>query len=473
MMPRHLCTLLLLFLCWGRAAAEGVTLPEATRIVLDNGTVLLLNEKHDVPMIGVTAMLRGGAVTDPADKQGLANLFAGLLERGAGKRDGAAFAEAIDAVGGSLSAGAELEHIEISGDFLARDADLMVELLADMLQRPALSREELDTLRERSINFILAAKDSDPGPLLPVYGAAFLFGEHAYGNSMFGSEHSLRNIGYRDITDYYAEQVGADRLVVAVSGDFDAAAMAEKLVTAFGEWRAAAAALPVVTAPEKQAGNRLLLIDKPGATQTYFWIGNVGVARNYAARADLDLAHTVFGGRFTSMLNTALRIESGLTYGARSLLVRPSHAGSVAVYSYTRTDATNEAIDMALSVLRQLRESGIDDAMIASARNYVMGQFPTNFETATQLANVFAAIETHELDATRYIDAYGDDIARVDGESIQAVIDAVYPRDDALVFVLLGDAERIRETINQYGTVTEISITEPRFSPAIAVSLSD
>ena len=64
------------------------------------------------------------------------------------------------------------------------------------------------------------------------------------------------------------------------------------------------------------------LVDKPGATQTYFWIGNVGVAVGYAYRAELNLANTVFGGRFTSMLMTELRVKSGLTYGVRSSLDR-------------------------------------------------------------------------------------------------------------------------------------------------------
>ena len=57
----------------------------------------------------------------------------------------------------------------------------------------------------------------------------------------------------------------------------------------------------------------MVLIDAPGAVQTYFWIGNVGVDRHYSGRPALDLVNTVFGGRFTSMLNTELRIKSGLT----------------------------------------------------------------------------------------------------------------------------------------------------------------
>ena len=113
---------------------------------------------------------------------------------------------------------------------------------------------------------------------------------------------------------------------------------------------------------------RVLLIDKPGATQTYFWLGNTGVARDFERRAALDIANTLFGGRFTSMLNTELRVNSGLTYGASSRLLRPSKPGSVAISSFTPTETTVEAIDMALGVLDRLHRDGVDEEMLGLAR---------------------------------------------------------------------------------------------------------
>ena len=133
-------SLIVLLATSGFAFAQGVTLPEVDRIELENGAVLILYQKDDVPLIGLEASIRGGAVSDPDGMGGTANLLAGLLEKGAGERDSAAFAEAVDAVGGELSAAAATEFITITGEFLARDADLMIELLADMLRRPALDR---------------------------------------------------------------------------------------------------------------------------------------------------------------------------------------------------------------------------------------------------------------------------------------------------------------------------------------------
>jgi predicted Zn-dependent peptidase len=446
------------------ALAQGITLPAVERIELDNGVVIVLLEKRDVPLISLEAVIRGGAVSDPAGRAGMASLLAGLLEKGAGERSAAEFAEAVDSVGGVLSATAGLESITLSGEFLARDEDLMIELLVDMLRSPALSDAEITKLRDRRIDFIRAAKDGDPRRLSSIYGAAFLFAEHPYGTPVNGAEESLARISPADVRGYYRDYFGADRLIISLAGDIDASTMLEKLSNAFSDWGAAMSPLPVVDAPVPVIGRRVLLIDKPGATQSYFWIGNVGVSMNYDSRVELDIANTLFGGRFTSMLNDELRTKAGLTYGARSALQRPSKAGSVAIISFTKTETTIEAIDLALELLAKLRDNGVADDMIVSGKNYILGQFPPRFETAEQLATQFATLEAYGLDAS-YINDYGDAVAGAAGESIRSVINDVYPEPDNLVFAIIGDADLIREQVAKYGDVAEMSITDPRFRP--------
>ena len=168
--------LLLVTLAPAALLANDIILPSAERLVLNNGTVLILSENHDVPLIGLEAIIRGGAITDPTDKSGLANLVAGLLQKGAGSRDAAEFAEAAASVGGELSASADLESLHISAEFMAQDAALMIELIADMLLRPNLDKQEFEKLRDRSVNLIKSAKGSDPNVLMESYANAFICG---------------------------------------------------------------------------------------------------------------------------------------------------------------------------------------------------------------------------------------------------------------------------------------------------------
>ncbi len=458
---KRLFVLIAALLC-GPVFGQGVTLPEFERVVLDNGTVLLLAEKHDVPLVGLRAVVRGGTVVDPVDRAGLGALVATLLQKGAGERDAAAFAEAAAGVGGTISASVSTEVTSVSAEFLSRDAALMVALVADMLMRPVLAEEEFEKERERNIALIQAAKGSSLSALMPAYSNAFIFNDHPYGNPPFGSEASLAGIDHDDLLDHYAGYFGGDRLVISVVGDFEMAAMRARLTQVFGTWAAAGSeSLPLEPAMPS-AGRRVLLVDKPGAAQTYFWIGNVGVARDYPDRAGLNIANTLFGGRFTSMLMTALRVEAGLTYGAGSSVAQHSVSGATTIRSFTETGKTVEAIDRALETLGRLHARGVDEAMITSARNYIMGQFPPTLETASSLAATLADLEVNGL-GREYIDEYGTALLEATSESVHNAISDVYPALDNLVFVLIGDADAIRDGIAKYGPVTEMSITEPRF----------
>ncbi len=462
--PRFIGVLLAFAFATAGAAGDGLSLPDYERVELDNGAVLLLAERHDVPLVGLQAIVRGGAVADPEGLNGLASLLAGVMQKGAGRRDAAEFAEAVAAVGGDLSVAAGLESITVRADFLARDAELMLELVADLLQRPVLDEEELVKLRDRSINLIKAAKGGNPGRLLPAYGNAFLFGAHPYGNPISGSETTLAAITHEDLLEFYASHVGGDRLIIAVVGDFNIEAMQSRLAAAFGGWREATAELPALEDAARQSGRRVLLVDKPGATQTYFWIANTGVSIHYPGRAELNLVNTLFGGRITSMLAEEMRVKAGLTYSARSTLSRYSGPGSVVISSFTETATTAEAIDMAIDILGRLHDSGVDEAMLASARNYIMGQFPPRLETAFQLAGQLAMLEAYGLDR-EYIDGYGDALAAVTEASAGGVIGEVYPDAENLVFILVGDAAKVRDAAQQYGPVTELPISAPTFRP--------
>ena len=446
------------------ASSPSTLLPHAERVALPNGAVLQIAVKDDVPLVALTASVRGGAVTDAPGQAGLAALTARLLEKGAGGRDARSFATAVADVGGELGSAAGLEATQISGDFLAEDAALMIDLALDMLMAPAFDEQEFERARTRAIESIRAARDGDPRSLIGRYGSAFLFGEHPYGTPASGTETSLASLTRDDVVAYHRAHFGPERLVLTVVGDIEPTAVRAQIEARLGDWRAAGVALPAVPAATRSPGRRVLLVDKPDATQTYFWMGNVGIARNDAREASVDVANTLFGGRFTSMLNTALRIESGLTYGARSRLVRPSQPGSVAIVSFTATDDTGAAMDLALEVLDRFRDDPVEDAMLTSAKTYIRGQNPLGFETAAQIAGQWNSLAFYKR-GRDVIDGYDAAVAAVDLATLAETVRDVYPERDDLVTVVIGNASAIRDTVARYGVVSEMSIKTPAFQP--------
>jgi zinc protease len=450
------------------AAEDAVTLPRATVLKLKNGARLLLVEKHEVPLVAFSARVRGGALGDPEGKEGVAALTAELLQKGAGARDANQFAEAVDSVGGVLGVSSGRESLDISGQFMARDTALMVELLSDLLQRPRFEQAELDKTRERMVSELAAEKDGDLRGLIGTYFQAFHFGSHPYGRPVGGSEATLATLKREDVLAYARAHLGGDRLILSVVGDFDSKKLAKQLEAALGGWARASTPAPVAPPTQPTKGRRVLLVDKPDATQTYFWAGNTGIARTDPARVDVSLANTVLGGRFTSLLNTALRVKSGLTYGAGSLVLSQTQPGPFAISSYTKTESTEQALDMALDVLSRYRQEGMDEATLASAKAYVLGQFPPTLETSLQIASKLSELAFYGLDSSD-VDDFAARVASADKARIQSAIQRVMPAGEDLTLVLIGKASAIRDVARKYGTVTEMSITDPHFAPRAAV----
>jgi zinc protease len=446
------------------AGAQGVKLPKATVIELKNGARLILAEKHDVPLISFSAWLRGGALGEPQGKEGLASLTGELLLKGAGKRDARQFAETVDGVGAELNVSAMSEALEVNGQFMARDTALMVELLSDVLMRPRFEPGEFDKLRDRRVSEIAAAKGADPRGLIGIYFLAFHFAGHPYGRPVIGSETSLATLTREDVLAYAKSQLGGDRLILSMVGDFDTKKLASQLQAALGGWARAEAPAPVAPPTSASKGRRVLLVDKPDATQTYFWIGNTGIARNDPDRVAVTLANTLLGGRFTSLLNTELRIKSGLSYGASSAVIQETQPGVVTLSSYTKTESTGRAIDLALDVLGRFRREGMDDTVLASTQAYVLGQFPPKLETSAQLAMKLSELAFYGLDA-RDVDDFSSEVMSTRRGRIREVIQRVLPAPENLTLVLIGKASAIREAVRSYGPVTEMKLSEKRFTP--------
>jgi zinc protease len=320
-------------------------------------------------------------------------------------------------------------------------------------------------VRTLAVQSIAAAKDSDPRALMGSYGNAWLFRGHPYGRPVGGSEATLAAVRLEDLQRFYAEQVGGDRLIITVVGDFDAGKMLQQLERSFGTWRKAGAAVPTAPAPAPVTGRSVLLVDKPGATQTYFWLGSVGASRTDPARTAQSVVNTVFGGRFTSMLNTELRINSGLTYGARASFDRSLQPGAFSIASYTETGKTTQAIDLALETLARLHRDGLAADQLQSSQSYMLGQFPPTIETNGQIAARLAEMLFYGL-GPEDVNEYAQRVSAVDAAAVRGTIERNFPQPERLVLVLVGDAAKIRDAVKKYGPVTEMKITDPRFAPA-------
>ncbi len=444
------------------SSAQTLKLPPHEKIVLKNGLTVLVMEKHGVPIVSFHAIVKAGSAAEPADQAGLAGITASLLRKGTQTRTAQQFASDIDFMGGSFDAGSDADYSTVSAEFLTKDLDRGLEIFSDALLHASFPQTEVDKLLAQSIDGVKGAKDQAEAVIFNYYDG-YLYGTHPYARPG-GDELTLKKILRDAIVKFYQTYYVPSNTILAVAGEFNAADLKKELEETLGTWPARTAPPVNIPAATPIKGKRLLLVDKPDATQTYFAIGNVGVTANDPDRVAIRVVNTAFGGAFASMLNTALRIESGYTYGASSFFQNQKAAGPFILYSFTKNETTVPAIDLALKVLDDLHKNGLTAAQLDTAKKYTKGQFPPRIETSGQLASRIATNEFYGLDDNE-INQLEARIDAVTLESAKQTIEKHFPKEN-MVFVLIGKASEIGPAVKKYAEKQdERKISEPGFWP--------
>jgi predicted Zn-dependent peptidase len=444
------------------SSAQTLKLPPHEKIVLKNGLTVLVMEKHGVPIVSFHAIVKAGSAAEPADQAGLAGITASLLRKGTQTRTAQQFASDIDFMGGSFDAGSDADYSTVSAEFLTKDLDRGLEIFSDALLHASFPQTEVDKLLAQSIDGVKGAKDQAEAVIFNYYDG-YLYGTHPYARPG-GDELTLKKIRRDAIVKFYQTYYVPSNTILAVAGEFNAADLKKELEETLGTWPARTAPPVNIPAATPIKGKRLLLVDKPDATQTYFAIGNVGVTANDPDRVAIRVVNTAFGGAFASMLNTALRIESGYTYGASSFFQNQKAAGPFILYSFTKNETTVPAIDLALKVLDDLHKNGLTAAQLDTAKKYIKGQFPPRIETSGQLASRIATNEFYGLDDNE-INQLEARIDAVTLESAKQTIEKHFPKEN-MVFVLIGKASEIGPAVKKYAEKQdERKISEPGFWP--------
>ncbi|MGZ5499184.1 MAG: M16 family metallopeptidase, partial [Candidatus Aminicenantales bacterium] len=416
-----------------------------------------------LPLVSFRMVIRGaGSAFEPAQAEGAADLVAALMMKGTAKMDAGAIAEALDFMGASLSVSATDEYAQVSGDGLAGQFPRLMEIASDCLTGPAFKDDEFAKERAQRIDGLKAAKDN-PGAAVRYYFQKAYFGSHPMGHLAAGTEMSLGQMSVQTVKDFYKSHYRPDRAIAAVVGDIDGTALKALLERTLGRWRNPAGAAPADVIPPlpKPNGRKLVLVDKPDATQAYFVLGAPGYAMGDKVTPQAAVMNTLWGGRFTSWINTELRIKRGLTYGASSAFRTWLPGGIFSASSYTKNDKIGEMLDITLGLLGKAAKEGFSVEEVESARNYVQGQFPPTLETNASKAGAYVRLAFYKL-GFDYYDKYMTAIGKVSAAEANAAAAALLPQD-AYVLVVVGKAADIRPLLAKYGTWQEKRITDPGF----------
>lgn len=448
----------------GPLAARSVDFPPYEIKTLSNGLQVLVVLHHEQPSVSFRLLVRAGAMQEPADRPGVANFVAGLLNQGTATRDAGEFANLIESAGGIIGVGSGNELTFVSGAVIKDRTDLMLALASDMVQNPAFSQAELDRRRSQTLSSLDVSYD-DPDYLANLVFNRLVFGFHPYGRPTEGTRESIRRLTREDLVAYHRTWFVPNNALLAIVGDLkapEAFAAAEK---AFGAWQRRD--VPAVKAVEPPPPTRrVVVIDRPGSAQTEIRAGHIAVARTHPDYVPLDLAVRILGGEGANRLFGVLRSDRGLTYGASADFNTYKSAGDIVAETDTRSAATGEALRLLVDEFARLQRETVNPLELRGAQDFLAGNFPLTIEAPAAIAQQVLAHLFHGLDLQE-IETYRERVERVTTMDVQRVAKQ-FVKPDQLSIVLVGDASAFAGQLKALGfpdferiPVSELDLNSP------------
>ena len=424
--------------------------PRFERHVLDNGLQLVVAPVRKLPVVSLLAVTEAGAVTDPAGKEGLAQLTAAALAEGTAGGDGAELTRRFERLGADFSAHADWD---VAGARVTVTSSRLAEALAlfgEVLTTPTFPAREIERLRAERLAELLQRR-TEPRGLAEDMFARFVYAPDArYGRPADGDEASVAAIGRDDVAAFWAERYRPGGTTLVVVGDVgmdDARRLAEQ---ALGGWRGERP--PAVDAAPDQAARltrAVHVVDKADAPQAELRLGHVGLPRRHPDYFAVTVMNALLGGLFNSRINLNLRERHGYTYGAFSHFDWRRAAGPFVVSTAVATDVTHRAAQEALLEVERFGDITVDDRELTLATDYLDGVFPIRFETTAAIAGALGGLVTFGLPED-YYDTYRANVRAVTPDDVRRVA-REHLHSARLQLVVVGAAGALREPLDSLG----------------------
>jgi zinc protease len=428
--------------------AKTLQLTTPATATLPNGLTLILSEKHEVPIVAANLVFRGGSDSNPADKPGLANFAAAMLDEGTSTRNALAIADQLAQLGASLGTGSSMDSMTVSARSLAKNFPATLALVADVSLRPSFPADEIERQRAQRLGQLVQQRDN-PSALVGTIAMQAVYGtSHPYGFSEVGTETSVKAISRADMQAFWKERFVPNNAALVVAGDITMAELRALAEKEFGAWERGSPTRPQLAAPTT-TGARVVIVDKPGSPQTQLRVATVGAERSSPDFRPLQVMNTVLGGSFSSRINMNLREEHGYTYGAQSQFTFRRAPGPFQVAAGIRTDVTAPAVSEVIKEVIRMAQNPMTADELQRAKDSMAYSLPSAFESSANAVNNFSNVFTYDLG----LDYYSKYAAQVNAVTIDqtAAVAKKYLVSDKMVVIAVGDRSKIELPLRELG----------------------
>ncbi|MBO9622477.1 MAG: insulinase family protein [Sphingomonas sp.] len=431
--------------------SPALKLPELQEAKLSNGIRVRFTRRPGTPTIDLAMAFDAGSAAEQHFKRELGGFTLGLMDDGTRTLDDRQFAERQAMLGARMWASGSSDTTDFALSALTRKLPESIALWADYIRNPGFRPADLE--RERALHLSgLQQSLSDPNDIAQRVFTNLLYGpDHAYGTSLAGRADALRSITRDDVVAFHESWIRPDNAVIHAAGDVELPVLLAALEKAFGDWKAPARAKGSKTldAVPAAATARIILVDKPGASQSVIRVGQVAPPASDAHDFDLHAMNDLLGGGFTARLNMNLREGKGWTYGANSYV---DEARGPQVFGIATSIQTDKTADALAEIATEVRAIGADRPVepreIELLTKGEVLSLPGQFETNQAMVGYLQA--TDRLGRPYdYVTGLPDRYARIRPETVTAAAHTLRP--DALTWVVVGDLAKIEQKVRGLG----------------------
>jgi predicted Zn-dependent peptidase len=343
-----------------------------------------------VRSVTVGVWLTRGSRHESDEESGMAHFVEHMLFKGTSTRSAQVIAQTIDSVGGHLDAFTAKEYAGYYIKVLDDHLPIAIDLLSDMLLRPAFAPVEVGREQSVILEEIKMVEDA-PDDLVHEIFAQQFWSKHPLGRAILGTPDTVSSFTSERIRAYFQRTYLAPNLVVAAAGHLDHARLRDMIERAFAD-------VPRGGVPDGDAPPEVT----PGYVQrhkeieqSHVCLGTPGYRQAHDARHALYVLNTILGGSMSSRLFQHIREDRGLAYAVWSALTTYSDAGAISVYAGCAPDKVDDVIDLTLAELRALRESPVPSEELQRAKDHLKGSLMLSLESTSSRMSQLAREELY------------------------------------------------------------------------------
>lgn len=430
------------------------------RIELKNGIVLFLQEDHELPFVSGSVLIPGGSRDEDPAKCGMVDLYGQTWRTSGTQRvNGDAMDDLLESKAAHIETGGDLDSTALSWESLKADTDQVYGLAMDLLFHPKFEEQKLRLAQQQEATMIVRRND-DENQIAGREAAKLVYGA----TSPYARQPELSTISKVKIADLQAwhDRTMGGKLIIAISGDFDPAAMEAKLRTTF-EGLPVAKQNPVRHDDIQGPKPGVYFINKADVNQSNVEIVGVGLDRHNPDIPAVALMNDVFGGGFSSRLFQTVRTRYGLAYAVGGgLSFAWDHPGTFNAMVMPRSDKTVEAIQRTFDVLNSLVVQPFTENELKRAKDNILNSFLFRYDTKDKVLAERVRLEFYGYPPD-YLETYKAALEKVTLADLNSAAKK-YIHPDKYAVLVVGNKSEITPGLDtlKMGPVHEVDIAIPQ-----------